>query len=178
MNDLHKYLNKYDIILPERYFWIKHNVATGYYDAGQGIEKDLTMVCNIINRKYPSYSTTLNKVLKSKSASYCNMMVCSKKIFDRYCEWLFDILFELENVTDISTYSAAEARVFGYLSEILLNVWVINNDLKIKRLPVAVDKPISKRRKVFYKVEKVPLIGIISKILLCMDINYLTRTKE
>ena len=178
MDKLVRYLNKYDVILPKKYFWLKHNVATGYYEAGQGKEKDLISVRNIIQEKYPEYLSSYNKVLKSHAASYCNMMVCSKSVFDNYCKWLFDILFELEKITDLSDYSLAEARIYGYLSEILINVWVIKNKARIKRLSVVVDKPATKRRKPLYAIEKVPIIGCLSKILLCMDINYITNSRE
>ena len=50
------------------------------------------------------------------------MMIMKKKYFDEYCEWLFDILFELEKRLDISGYSDYDARVFGFVSERLLDV--------------------------------------------------------
>ncbi|MFT9317077.1 DUF4422 domain-containing protein, partial [Liquorilactobacillus sp.] len=53
-----------------------------------------------------------------------------------YCTWLFDILFESEKKIDISGYDTQEARVFGYLAEILINVWVFKNNIKIKYLPI------------------------------------------
>ena len=51
-------------------------------------------------------------------------------------EWLFPILFELERATDLSGYSKEEARIYGYLSEILLNVWVKKNNLKVKYISI------------------------------------------
>ena len=55
---------------------------------------------------------------------------------DEYCQWLFEILFELEKRIDISSYTALEARIYGFLSERLLNVWVHKHKLKTKYLPV------------------------------------------
>ena len=52
--------------------------------------------------------------------------------FDLYCKWLFDILGTLETKLDISTYNKQEARIYGYLSEILLNVWIRKEKLSIK----------------------------------------------
>ena len=65
-----------------------------------------------------------------------NMFVMSKKNFDAYCTWLFDILFTLESRIDISGYSTYEARVYGFLSERLLNVWLMNQHLKETEVPV------------------------------------------
>jgi hypothetical protein len=50
--------------------------------------------------------------------------------FKQYASWLFDILFEVEKNIDISDYSVQEARVFGYISELLLDVWIETNNKK------------------------------------------------
>ena len=104
------------------------------------------------------------------------MMICKKKKFDEYCHWLFDILFEVEKRTDITNYTVAEARIYGYLSEILLNVWVDYKRLKVKHCDVAVNKPLTRKRAPLAKIEKIPVIGYLSRILLCMDLNLGERT--
>lgn len=164
-----------DIILPEPFFWRKHTVATGYYEAGQGREKDLETVRQVVQEKYPEYLRVYDDVLSSQSASYCNMMVSKKAVFDSYCSWLFDILFEVEKRVDLSDYTPAEARIFGYLSEILINVWVKYNHLSVEYLPVAVDKPLTTKRKPFRYIEKIPFIGKVSKILNCMDLGSIKK---
>ena len=62
------------------------------------------------------------------------MMICRKELFDEYCEWLFDILFRLETQVDYKDYSDYQKRIFGFMSERLLNVWVIYKNLKVKEL--------------------------------------------
>ena len=37
---------------------------------------------------------------------------------------------------DLSGYTIQEARIFGYLSEILLNVWACEKKMKIKHMPM------------------------------------------
>lgn len=51
-------------------------------------------------------------------------------MYDAYHAWLFDILFEVEKRTDISNYTKAEARIYGYISERLLGVWLIQNNIE------------------------------------------------
>ena len=82
------------------------------------------------------------------------MFISSKKIFDDYYNWLFDILFELESKIDISNYDDYNKRIFGFLSERLFNVWVKYQDLKLKEVPVYnVDKKVMGQY-LDYKVKK------------------------
>ena len=65
-----------------------------------------------------------------------NMFIMKRPQFDAYCQWLFDILFEVEATIDISEYSPSEARVFGYLSERMLDVWLETNPVRAKEVKV------------------------------------------
>ena len=77
------------------------------------------------------------------------MLIAPKEIFDAYSKWLFDVLFELEKRTDISSYDTYQARIYGFLSERLLLVWLTKHPLKVKsngfnteqkQFPVFMDK--------------------------------------
>ena len=59
-----------------------------------------------------------------------NMFIMKRDKFDAYCEWLFDILFELEKRLDISDYNQNDSRVFGFVSERLLDVWINTNRIR------------------------------------------------
>ena len=48
---------------------------------------------------------------------------------------MFDILFELEKRLDITEYSEYDARVFGFVSERLLDVWIITNGYDYINMP-------------------------------------------
>ena len=62
--------------------------------------------------------------------------VMRRDLFNQYCDWLFDVLFEVEKLLDISSYSANDARVFGFLSERLLDVWLETNHINYIEKPV------------------------------------------
>lgn len=64
------------------------------------------------------------------------MMFCKANLFDDYCRWLFDILFELEQVVDLSELNHYQQRLYGFLSERLLNVWIRRNKFKVKNVRV------------------------------------------
>lgn len=77
----------------------------------------------------------MNKVLKEDIIYPCNMFIARKEIFDDYCKWLFGVLFRLEKEIEISK-DLYQARVFGFLSERMLGIYIEANKLKVKELNV------------------------------------------
>lgn len=130
-----KILKKYDIIVPQTWIRLDCTVQNWFLEV-EGKEKDLRNLRNIIKKRYVDYLAVYDEIMNGNEAFYCNMFIMPYHLMDRYCEWLFDILFELEKITDLTGYTAAEARIYGFLSERLFNVWVKKNKLKIKYMPV------------------------------------------
>lgn len=127
-------LKKYDIIVPKkRRYYIETNYSH-YVHAHN--KADLDATGDIIKRLYPEYAGSFQKVMHRSFAHMFNMFVMRKDILDRYCDWLFSILFALENSIDITKYNTGEARVFGYISELLLDVWLDANHLAYKEINV------------------------------------------
>ena len=54
------------------------------------------------------------------------------RFFNEYCNWLFSILFEMSSTKDISSYDKQQARIYGFLSERLLNIYLYHNRNKYK----------------------------------------------
>ena len=90
----------------------------------------------IIDKKYPEYSKEFEKLHKRTSAHMFNMFIMKKEKLNEYCTWLFDILFELEKLVDVSKYDSFHARFFGRISELLLDVWINTNKLSYKEIKV------------------------------------------
>lgn len=126
-----KALQKYDCILPVKYK-TESNVYNHFVNSTSGREQDMINLRKIIKEKYSDYLESYDEVMNSKSASYCNMIITTAHNYDEYCKWLFDILFDLEKITDLTGYTKQEQRIYGFLSEFLLNVWVKKNNLKVK----------------------------------------------
>lgn len=42
---------------------------------------------------------------------------------------MFDILFELEKRVDITGWDTYESRIYGFVSELLLDVWLEHNQI-------------------------------------------------
>lgn len=127
-------LSKYDIIVPLKR---KYYIETNYSHYAHAHNKlDLDMTRDIIKELYPEYQDAFDQVMKQTSAHMFNMFVMKKDKFDTYCKWLFSILFKLENRIEISSYNITEARVFGYISELLLDVWINKNNIVYKEVNV------------------------------------------
>lgn len=84
----------------------------------------------------PDYLSDFDAFWKNNKATLFNMMFCKRELFDSYCSWLFPVLFELEKRIDISGFDSYRARIFGFLSERLLNIWTMHRKLKAVHLPV------------------------------------------
>lgn len=131
--DLEALLNDYDIILPPKRYY-PYNVATQY--AIFHIVNDLNILKEVIQDITPEYSEAFDTLMYHSNAySGYNMFITSRKYFNEYSLWLFKILFTLEKRVKLSAYPD-QARLFGYLSERLINIYCIKNKLKIKYVPV------------------------------------------
>lgn len=132
--DYEKLLQEYDVILPVKRNYYIETVRSQYEHAHN--KRDLDEAERIIKELYPEYSESFEKVMNRRKLHILNMFVMKKTLFDEYCDWLFNILFELEKRIDVTNYNQYEARVFGFISERLFNVWLEKQQLKVKEIPV------------------------------------------
>ena len=131
--ELEQKLKDTDILLPTpRNYWIETNYSQ-YAHAHHAIDLDTTK--QILTEKYPEYIRAWDESMKLTKGHRFNMFVMKKDKFDAYCRWLFDILFELENRLDISAYNPNDSRVFGFVSERLLDIWIETNGYQYRNMP-------------------------------------------
>ena len=126
-------LSNYDVLLPKARNYFIETTYSQYIHAHH--KEDLEYTEQIIVELFPEYIDSYHKVMKSTKGHRFNMFVMRKDIFDSYCEWLFSILFELEKRLDISKYSINDARVYGFVGERLLDVWLQKNLFVCKEIP-------------------------------------------
>ncbi|MQS45428.1 DUF4422 domain-containing protein [Companilactobacillus mishanensis] len=125
--DIEKSFETYDVILPKlRKYYVETNYLH-YIHAHN--EEPLMMTRRIIEKYHNSYLSSFDTVMNSTSAHMFNMFIMKPKIFNSYCEWLFDILKKLEENIYVEDYSEQESRVFGYVSEVLMDVWIKKNNI-------------------------------------------------
>lgn len=131
--DLEKLLSKYDIILPVARHW---RVSNTQQYADYHIAKDWEILRQIIKERHPVYMPAFEKTMdhSNKSVGY-NMFITHWEYFNAYSEWLFDILFEVERrVPPIK--DPIQSRIYGYMSERLINVFCEYYHLHIKHIPL------------------------------------------
>lgn len=90
----------------------------------------------VIETLSPEYMDAFRTFFAGNRAAQYNMLICRRTLFDDYCAWLFPILFSLEDKVDLSGASAYQKRLFGFVGERLMNVWMLHNRLSVGYLPV------------------------------------------
>lgn len=131
--NLDEIFKSYDIILAKPIVYpysLEHDYAYCH------IVNDLRILRNVINEFSPEYNEAYNQIMiRNNKLSHYNMFISSSEIFNEYSEWCFKILFEVENRVKISAYYD-QARIFGYMSERMLNIYVARHNLRVKYLPI------------------------------------------
>jgi hypothetical protein len=128
--NLESHLGKYDIILA-RPLIRPYSLSIDY--SSYLNSEDYRLLKRIINDIFPEYSDSFCYIMEyNNRLSQYNMFITKWEIFDDYCKWLFAVLWEVEK----QIYSASQARIYGYMSEYLLGVYVHKNKLKAKYYPV------------------------------------------
>lgn len=121
-DELFPYLGNIKVFVPRKRKYYIETLYSHYAHTHYAIQLDITRM--IINEKYPEYVNAYDKVLNKCSGYMFNMMIMEQELLDTYCDWLFDILFELEKRIDMSNLSAFQSRFLGRVSEIIFNVWL------------------------------------------------------
>lgn len=128
-----KILENTNVILPAKRNYIIETNYTQYIHAHHKADLDTTR--QILSEKYPEYIAAFDNYMSKTEGHHFNMFVMRKDILDGYCTWLFDVLFELEKRLDISTYDDYNKRVFGFVSERLIDTWLDTNKISYAEVP-------------------------------------------
>ncbi|MEA3490948.1 MAG: DUF4422 domain-containing protein [Campylobacterota bacterium] len=127
-------LSSYDVIVPKKRHYYIETISSHYAHAHY--HKDMDILREVVLERSPEYLQAFDQVLKQRSLYLYNMFVMSDSLFDSYCQWLFPLLFSLEEKIDVSGRDAYQKRVFGFMGERLFNVWLRHNTLNTVELEV------------------------------------------
>lgn len=121
-----------DIILPKKRNYYIETLYSHY--AHTMYVEPLDITGEIIKEKYPNYLPEFENLKKRKKAHMFNMFIMKKEVLNDYCNWLFDVLFELQKRVDDTKYDSFHARFYGRVSELLLDVYLNTNKLTYKEV--------------------------------------------
>jgi len=121
------------VVPPKRDYFIE-TVEDQYVHAHH--RKDIICLRRVLADRTPESLRFFDELMHGTRTHLFNMFIMRRAEFDAYCTWLFDILFELEKRLDISAYSKNDARVFGFVSERLLDVWLSSLGVSYQECPV------------------------------------------
>lgn len=168
--ELNYLLDRYPVLIPKKDY-CDESIYESY--ARDHHEKDLLNTFEIIRDNYDnSFVESFIKTANGNRITLCNMFVMPWETFCEYCEFLFHVLFELEKKTDLSNYDTYQKRIYGFIGERLLNVFLNreNAGFKTKEIPVLLTEsptkhnlfhysPFCKRNRkyIFSKHKKLPV---------------------
>lgn len=121
-------LSKYDVIIPEPFTYaysIRRVCSMNYVD------RDFDLLEQLVHDVSPEYDAAFRHVFygTNKMIGH-NMFILPWDRFQKFCSWVFDILLRLETKIDPTHYPIRQVRVFGYMHEILLGVFIEHHKLK------------------------------------------------
>ncbi|UIJ39536.1 DUF4422 domain-containing protein (plasmid) [Desulfobaculum bizertense] len=74
--------------------------------------------------------------MSQRSGHRFNIFIMKKEYIKEYCSWLFDILKKLEPVISMEGYTDYDKRVFGFLAERMLDIWIYTKEINFTELPI------------------------------------------
>lgn len=132
--DIEQALKEAPVLLPRKTHYFIETNYTQYAHAHH--IQDLELTREILDRQDPDSVAIFDAVMGQTSGHRFNMFVMRKDLYEQYCSWLFPVLFELESRLDIIDYSDYDKRVFGFVAERLMDVWINRFQITYTELPV------------------------------------------
>ena len=122
--------NDVDVILPIP-LYVSPSVEENY--KGRHVASDWDFVMDYLKEHHPKDYAFAKDFFKGNLYSPCNMFIGKKPVIDAFCEWLFPILFALEEHNGLrdETY---QNRYPGFMSERLMTMYFARREDEIKRI--------------------------------------------
>lgn len=92
-------------------------------------QEDIEIMDSVIKNSYFDYYYSYVQEMNEYFHLNCNMFIGKKIIVDQYCEWLFPLLFQIDQEHKRKVGARFHQRELGYLGEILFGVWLNRNKI-------------------------------------------------
>lgn len=148
-----KILENDDFILPK-----KTKLRMTIYEHSKNVYDDhhMDVTGEIIKEYFPTYYESFTEVMNSKEGHFFNIFIGKKEIVDKYLNFLFTVLQKVEeryNFSCINEFPESE-RVFGYIAESMIDVFIKANDLSYKEKAVIYLESGNIFKRIFNKIIK------------------------
>ena len=101
------------------------NIREDYANTIAGAKvKDFDEMVKIVREDYPEYKAVVDEKIDGYTKSLYQMFIMKRELFFEYCEFLFGVLFKIEDKMNFDEYSTNGKRTLGYLAEDLLSMFV------------------------------------------------------
>lgn len=130
---INRLLRSYDCIVPEKLIF---NYSVKKHYEKYHLLSDWKLLGEVIEARCPQYGHDFIDIGEQYWMYPYNMIIAKQKVFDAYCEWLFPILDDLYGIIDVSDRDAYQKRAIGFLSERLMALWLIHNNVSLVERPV------------------------------------------
>lgn len=127
-----KVMSDYDVMLVKPYLndiYMRNKLRTVL------TMEDETILMSVLKKMYPEYEKTFIDYVYGFRDIPCNMFVMRRNVFEKYCAFLFSVLFECEKYMRTLPYTNSMRRM-GFIGEFLTPIFCLNNNLRIKFEPI------------------------------------------
>lgn len=126
LDEIEKILSNHKIILPYLTCKIPGSSMLFRDIEDEQQDKNWIIIRDIIYNDFPDYNDSFNRIIYGVDQVWCNMFIARKEVFESYCSWIFSLLKRYDKYLEDHRLKRTP-RVDGFLSELLLLIWVDHN---------------------------------------------------
>ena len=119
-------LDQYDAILAYPVYKTKINEVL-YRHHPERSSDMLKRLRKVLSENWPEYLQAFDYYAYRYKQSFSNMIIAGTDCFDRYSEWLFDVLAKYRDAA-----GELPPRQLGFVAEYLTNTWMDTNQIRVK----------------------------------------------
>lgn len=132
--EIRKALTEVDVLVPKARNYFIEDQQTHYFNAHENLP--FQVMKDVIGTAFPEYSDAFEQVCRSPKAHLFNMQMMKQADFQSFTDFVFGVLEKVEPKIPYREYEGQESRVFGFLSEYLLDTWMITNHKTFREYPL------------------------------------------
>lgn len=159
-HEIENILENADVIVSNRLVCKDSTIYASYVEKHK--EQDLEKTKQAIEKLCPEYLDCYNLVMNGHEMYYGNLIIAKSSVVKEYAQWLFSILEYAEMHMDYTGYNDYDKRVYGFIAERLLMVWIQYHQLRVCENEVGL---------IGEKSESSELLGQVERLLVANNTN-------